>query len=82
MNDGELAGQIQHPRVCTDQTLPNAEMVQRQQKLPIVHLPEPWIDTANGNQLCLGDAEPERIDNGVRNVFVQSEADHSSGGPG
>ena len=65
MNDGELAGQIQHPGVRTDQTIPNLEMVQGQQKLPVVHLPEPQIDVTNGNQLCLWDAKPESIDDGV-----------------
>jgi hypothetical protein len=82
MNDSKLAGQIQHPGVHTDQTIPRFEMVQRQQKLPIVHLPEPQIDVTDGHQLCLWDAKPESVDNGVGKVLVESEADHASGSPG
>src|ERR1700739_1371990 len=52
--------------------------MERQQELPVVHLAQPGIDTPDGFELGFWDADAEGIYDGVREVFIEREADQVS----
>ena len=81
VKDRKLSGKVEHTGIGADQPVPLVQVVQREKQFPVVHAAEPRINPADGNQICLGHAKPESLNDGIREVLVQCEAGHVSGGP-
>ena len=71
---GELARQVDHSGVGRDQSIPRTlVMMEREEKLPVVHLAESRVDVFDGDEFSLADVARERVDNGQREVLIEGE---------